>query len=500
MTTVPEIGKHSEAARATSARSDMTPRATMPLLEMSRARRKLSELDGPAGLPLVGNVFGIDVERIHLQLEHWARLYGPLYRLNVAGRQVMVVADAKISEQLLRARPKSLRRVGPLERVFVEMGTAGVFSAEGDAWRAQRRLAMQALSNRHLSTFFPTLQRVVLSLRERWGRHVASGESVDIDDDFMRFTVDVTTNLVFGTDLQTLDRGESELHGHLARVFPAFTRRILATLPYWRWVRLPADLALDRSLSAVRKVQEGLVGNARERLAARPPDTEPRDFIEAMLLARDDDGEPFSDEVVYGNMMTMLLAGEDTTAHTLAWAVHLLCDAPQVVARMRSEIDAVLGREPVPTSLESAQDLPYLDAVASETMRLRSVAPLLALEAIEDLVVGDVLVPKGTWIDIAMRAPAISPENFGEPDAFQPERWLEPRPGVAHVPGASLPFGSGPRICPGRTLALVEMRVVLATLLKSFDFERVGAPSDVREHFAFTMAPRGLRVKLRPRA
>ena len=222
MTTVPEIGKHREPARAASARSD----ATAPLLETSRARRKLSDLDGPAGLPLVGNAFGIDVERIHLQLEHWARLYGPLYRLNVVGRQIMVVADPKISEQLLRARPKSLRRIGSLERVFVEMGTAGVFSAEGDAWRAQRRLATQALSNRHLRTFFPTLQRVALSLRERWGRHAAGGESVDIDDDLMRFTVDVTTSLVFGTDLQTLDRGESELHGHLARVFPAFTSTV----------------------------------------------------------------------------------------------------------------------------------------------------------------------------------------------------------------------------------------------------------------------------------
>ena len=99
------------------------------------------------------------------------------------------------------------------------------------------------------------------------------------------------------------------------------------------------------------------------------------------------------------------------------------------------------------------------------------------------------------------RVPALDPDNFAEPLAFRPERWLPERPASqAHVSSASIPFGSGPRICPGRTLALLEMRVVLATLVRNFDLERVGAAEDVHEHFAFTVAPRGLRVRLLPRA
>jgi cytochrome P450/nitrite reductase/ring-hydroxylating ferredoxin subunit len=473
------------------------------LVDLSRAKRKLSDLPGPSGWPLFGNALQIDLPRVHQQLEDWSRQYGALYRVKIMGNQVLVISDPELAEAVLRARPKLFRRTGPLERVFAEMGTAGVFSAEGAAWRAQRRLAMQALSNRHLRTFFPTLRRVAERLRKRWAGAAAAGTTQDIDADLMRFTVDVTTSLVFSTDLNTLDGDDDAvLQRHLAPVFPAFARRLLGAIPYWRFIRLPQDRALDRALAEIRKVQEHLVAETRARLEAREPgDVEPRDFMEAMLLARDDEGNPFSDEVVYGNMMTMLLAGEDTTAHTLAWVVHHLCERPDVVARMRAEVDAALGQELTPPDFESAQDLPYLDAVANETMRLRPVAPFLGLEANEDVVVGDVLVPKGSWVDTLTRMPALDAANFADPEAFRPERWLDERPNSeAHVPGASMSFGSGPRICPGRSLALTEMRVVLATLVRNFDVERVGEVDAVREHFAFTMSPRGLQVRLRDRA
>ncbi len=472
-----------------------------PLLDLTRAKRTMADLPGPRGWPIFGNALQIDVPRVHRMLEDWARQYGKLYRVSVMSRSAIVISDAELTESLLRARPKLLRRTGAIELVFAEMGTAGVFSAEGDAWRAQRRLAMQALSNRHLRTFFPTLRRVAERLRGRWAAAAAAGTDVDIDDDLMRFTVDVTTSLVFSTDMDTLGSGDDVLQRQLSLIFPAFARRLLAAIPYWRFIRMPSDRALDRALAEIRTVQERLVSATHARLASRAAgDDEPRDFIEAMLLARDEDGQPFSDEVVYGNMMTMLLAGEDTTAHSLAWVVHYLCDHPQVVARMRSEVDAALGQDQTPGDFEKAQRMPYLDAVASETMRLSPVAPFMGLEANEDLVLDDVLVPKGTWIDLMTRIPALDEANFGEPAQFRPERWLEERPsGCPHVPGASIPFGSGPRICPGRSLALLEMRVVLATLVRNFEFERVGATEDVREYFAFTMSPRGLRVRLRER-
>jgi cytochrome P450 len=219
-----------------------------------------------------------------------------------------------------------------------------------------------------------------------------------------------------------------------------------------------------------------------------------------MLVAKDERGEAFSEKVILANAMTMLVAGEDTTAYTLAWAVHYLLESPGDVRTLRAELEAALREAPVPLSIELASGLPFAGAIANETMRLRPVAPTFFLEPTKDTVVGGVEVPVGTFLVLLLRAPAVNAAHFGEPQAFRPARWLDPAAtGGAHDPGAHQPFGSGPRICPGRSLALLEMKLVLATLYQSFDVERVGPAADVKEIFSFTMAPKGLRVRLRRR-
>jgi cytochrome P450 len=245
-------------------------------------------------------------------------------------------------------------------------------------------------------------------------------------------------------------------------------------------------------------VQEDLLVKARARLASKPETATPNDMLEAMLLARDEDGEPYSEEAVYGNMLTMLLAGEDTTAYGLAWAIHFLCDRPAVLQRMRREATERLGTGAVPESIEQAGPLPYIDAVAEETLRLKSPAPVLPLETVRDLVVGDVFVPKGTAVQVMTRAQALDPRHFDEPLEFRPERWLGETTGT-HQPKVNIPFGSGPRICAGRALALLEMRLVLTLLAQTFELERVGSGDDVQELTTFVLRPIGLHVKLRPR-
>jgi cytochrome P450 len=133
-------------------------------------------------------------------------------------------------------------------------------------------------------------------------------------------------------------------------------------------------------------------------------------------------------------------------------------------------------------------------------MRLRPVAPIVVvLDAKVETVVGDLLVPKGTRVSVLMRPAACHPDHFVEPHAFRPGRWLGETAG-AHDVSAHIPFGSGPRICPGRILAMLEMKLLLSMPYKKFDVERVGSAEAVREHFAFTMAPVGLKVRLRRRS
>jgi cytochrome P450 len=134
-------------------------------------------------------------------------------------------------------------------------------------------------------------------------------------------------------------------------------------------------------------------------------------------------------------------------------------------------------------------------------MRLRPVAPLFFFEPNRDVIIDNVAVPKGTWVCLLTRLPAVDERHYADASTFRPERWIGGgATRGAHEASVHMPFGSGPRICPGRALALLEMKIVLSMLFAAFDVERVGNAAAVQELFAFTMSPIGVRVRLRSRA
>src|SRR6202045_1645623 len=255
----------------------------------------------------------------------------------------------------VRQRPEAFTRDSFVAPVFSEMGIDGVFSAEGDAWRRQRRLAMGALAQRHLRGLYPKLQTVTTRLKKRWERSADAGAPLDVLDELKRFTADVTTLVTFGHAVNTVEQGDHVIQRKLELVFPAFNRRLLALFPTWRLVRFPRDRRLDRALAELRAWLRELGNAQRARPAAEPGRAEqPSNFLEAMVSARDDDGRPFSDDVIFGNLMTMLVAGEDTTANTLGWAVHQLCDSPESVMELRREADELLGTSDVAGDVDTA--------------------------------------------------------------------------------------------------------------------------------------------------
>jgi len=464
-------------------------------------KRTLDDLPGPRGLPFLGNIHQLDLTKLHLILERWAAQYGPVYLFKMGFARAVVLSDPKWCDQVLRARPETFTRDSGIAPVASEMGLDGVFSAEGDAWRPQRRLAMFALAQRHLRGLYPKLQTVTSRLKKRWERLADAGALLDVVEELKRFTVDVTTLVTFGHDLNTVEQGDDVIQRKLEIVLPEFNRRLFALFPTWKLVRLPRDRRLDRSLAELRAWLGELVVVERARLAAEPGRAEkPSNFLEALVSARDDEGRPFSDDVIFGNLMTMLLAGEDTTAYTLGWAVHHLCDCPEGVMELRRESDELLGTSDMAGDFETANKLAWAGAVANETMRLRPVVPIVViLEAKVETVVGDLHVPKGTRVAVLMRPAACDRDHFVEPQAFRPRRWLGETAG-AHDVSAHIPFGSGPRICPGRGLAVLQMKLFLSMLYRNFDVERVGGAEGVREHFAFTMSPVGLKLRLHRRS
>ena len=305
--------------------------------------------------------------------------------------------------------------------------------------------------------------------------------------------------IAFGYDANTVEQADHVIQRELEVVFPAISRRIFAIFRVWRYIQMPSDRRLNRALVKVCAWLNGLLTDARARLKAEPERAQrPSNFIEAMLVAVDESGKPFSDDVIMSNLITMLLAGEDTTAFTLAWTVHQLCDSPLWEAKLRSEADAVIVSANVAVDLDTANKLAVASAVANETMRLRPVAPFLSILSQRGHGAGGYSSFRREQRRCSpLRPPALDQTNFVDPFAFRPERWLEEVSGPQNV-STHIPFGSGPRMCPGRSLALLEMKTFLSMLYKNFDVERVGASTDVSELFGFTMSPAGLKVRLHP--
>ena len=463
---------------------------------------RFRDLPGPRGLPVLGNLLQLPLDRFHLVLEQWAERYGPIFRIRMGPHPLAVISDRDAGQQVLLQRPGGFRRTRALQAAAAEMRLNGVFAAEGGDWRRQRRVVVAALKLAHLRVFFPKLAVTVGRLQRRWERAADSGEPVDPCRDLMRLTVDITMQLAFGVDANTLETSGPVIQRHLDRVFPVLHRRVTAPFPYWRYFRLPSDRALDHALGELEGQVGEMVGAARERLAADPElRRSPTNFLEAILVALEDEDSGFSDGDIFANAGTLLLAGEDTTANTMAWMIHHFIEHPEHFARARSEVDEVVAPASAIETLDQTERLPFLDAFRDETMRLKPVAPIHMLEPLEDVEILGHVIPKGTQMVMLARRVATSDRHFGDGDRFDPERWLaDPETRTCpHDARAFVPFGGGPRLCPGRNLALLQIRAVIAMLCRNFDLEPAHSPGAVAEHLAFTMFPANLSVRLRRR-
>jgi cytochrome P450 len=451
----------------------------------------LSDCPGPRGLPLVGNLHQLDLTRLSRILESWADRYGPTYRFRMGRRSAFVVADVDALNTMLRERPDKYRRLSTIESVLAEMGIVGAFSAEGAEWRRLRRLAMQGLNADHLRRYFDTLARATDSLLVRWNRAADTSAVVDVQQDMMRYTVDVIASLSLGYDLNTLADDNDPLQARLREFFPMINRRVNAPFPYWQYLKLPADRRFERARAEIEATVLEIIKEARLRRLA--DDRPPANMLEAMLSPQQGVA-PFTDAEIAGNVITMLLAGQETTASTISWIVHCMIEHPAIQARMHEEAVRVLGEATAP-DFDTAGKLPYIDAVIRETMRVRPIAPVLFLESCDESVIANVRIPRATPIFALTMYYARRESHFADGGTFEPDRWL--RNGTTplskrHDTRAYLPFGTGPRYCPGHNLAVLEATMVIATAARNFVISPTPLAPPTTERFAFTLQPFGL--------
>lgn len=464
--------------------------------------RTIADLPGPKGHPYVGNALQLSGRQMHRQLTAWVRQFGPMFRLTVFGNPIVIIADGATANSVLRERPDGFRRSGGLKTIMNELHIGGVFTAEGDAWRKQRKLVMSGLNVEVIRNFFPTMVAMTERMLDRWKAMLAQGRPVDLRRDLKAMALDTIVGLAMGHDIDAVNHDGNPLQRDIDNMFQRLGQRTTASFPYWRHVRLPVDRAAERSSADIERSVLEFIRNTRARMEQqRHLQKKPANMLEAMIAASDDPESGFTDGELVENAVLSVIGGEDTTANSIAWMIHLLAQNPAAAAALTAEVDGVLGEGTLIREWEQMKQFTYLEAAHSETQRLRAVAPYIGLTSNADCVVADTFIPKNTAVIVATAGEGLDETRFPDNERFQPERWvLDGRPEREHDPSRKLyPFGSGPRLCPGRFLALTEIKMVVSMIMRNFELELDAGAPPPKELLNFFMAPSSVPVRLRLR-
>ena len=329
----------------------------------------------------------------------------------------------------------------------------GLIPADGDLWKRQHKLIMPGFHKKRVDAYATTMVRFTERMLDGW----QEGERRDIRGELNGLALEIVANTLFDIDIgqedsQTIRKAIRDVSEILVRDADNVIPR-----PDW-WPTAESR----RKRRAIEKIEDIIRRVHRERLA----DREDRgDLFSHMVFAEDEQGR-MSDEQLRDEAMTLIFAGHETTANSLMWTWYLLAKHPAQLARLREELDRELDGRTI--GVEDLPRLPYLERVVKESLRLLPAVWAYARQAQRDLVIEGYEIKKGQTITISHIAMGRNPLYYDDPEAFRPERWT--RDFERRLPrGAYTPFASGPRVCLGKQFAMMEMRMVLATLVQRVD-------------------------------
>ncbi|MBC5785613.1 cytochrome P450 [Ramlibacter sp. USB13] len=354
--------------------------------------------------------------------------------------------------------PKSPRLVAALQPLL----GGGLLIANGEAWVRQRRTLQAVYSQASVDMVFPHMLAACEAMLERW-RQLPQG-SHDLEPDLNHVAADVIFRTIFSQPIEGADaRKVFQAFQAYQAVAPALTLPALFGL---RWFTMPWHRRRSaRAAAQIRQLIEAMVRPRMEAMARgeRPEQT---DMLSVLLEARDPEtGAALAFDEVVDQVAVMFLAGHETTASALTWALHLLANAPDVQERAHAEVAARMGaRAP---RVDDLKELPLVWNVFREALRLFPPVGFLAREAAAACPMRDKQVPAGATVMVAPWLIQRHRELWQEPDAFDPDRYLRPD-GQEGLREAWLPFGLGPRACLGAAFALQEAALVLATVLRAY--------------------------------
>ncbi|MFO0679513.1 MAG: cytochrome P450 [Polyangiaceae bacterium] len=446
------------AVRLPPATSPTSAPRTMPPTFTSFAPPRAPLPPSPREMPVAGHV--------HLLRKFWRdpigsllwqwRTFGDVTTLRFGPQRVVFVQSAEGAHHVLVDAAKNYRKSDNYEGLRLFLGN-GLLTSEGDFWKRQRRLAQPAFHKSRIERLVDPMIRCTDDLVEGWA--LSEERSLDVHQEMMRLTFRIVGLTLFGTDL---DRDSGEI-GRALDVGLRFADDYVSSIVRVpTWIPTPANRNYLRALATVDRVVLGMIA------ARRKDTTERHDLMSLLMDAKDEDtGVGMSDTQLRDEVATLVLAGHETTANLLTFAVSLVAARPEIEMRLVDEVERVLG-DRAPTFADVAK-LELTRAIIDETLRLFPPAWVVERQANEEDVVSGYRIPKDTIVAVAPYVLHRHPSYWNNPEAFDPERFMGP-PDTSRPRYAYMPFGAGPRFCIGNSFALMEATLVLALLFRRARF------------------------------
>jgi cytochrome P450 len=356
------------------------------------------------------------------------------------------------------------------------VGDKSVITANGERHRRQRRLLMPSFHGESIGSYRDQIVRASQRELDQW----TSGQTLEVSSAAQRITLDVILAGIFGIDGELVPgSAEAELRRQVIRTLD-YSLHPLAKLAEVANMRSTEPVGLQKW--AMSKLDHAIFGLIRERRAAG---VKGADILSVLIATTDEDGVALTDKEIRDELVTLVLAGHETTANTLAWACERLVRNPEVYARLK---DAVRRETP-----DGTHDGAYVEATIHEVMRVRPVVPIIGRRVSVPWQLGDKTIPAGSRLLVSILLLQHRPDLYPNPFAFEPQRFV----GVRPTTNTWLPFGGGTRRCLGAALAMEELRIVLRDIVRRTDMEAVSAAPERPRHRNVTMIPAdGGRVRI----
>ncbi len=401
----------------------------------------------PGALPGLGHLLAY--RRDPLGFLMLAAAHGPVVTMKLGPLTAILLREPEDIERVLVGEHKRFIKDEMTRGISRVLGD-GLLTSEGESWLRHRRLLAPAFHRERVSTYGDAM----VEATDRFVHQLPLGTNLDLHAEMLRLTLEIVVRALFDSEVTGVARDVS----HAVEVLvDRYGSGLYTLLPFLEKLPTEANRSFEKALSTLDEVLLGIIRGRREK------PTGGSDLLSTLLAAQDEEGKGLSDREMRDELMTLFIAGHETTALALTYALMLVFQSPDTVKRLQNELDNVLG-DRLPKSSDVA-NLPFVRAVLLEAMRLYPPAWAIGRETREEFSVGGYVLPKGAQVWLAQWVNHRDPRYFPSPERFWPERWLD---GLAKsLPKfAYYPFGGGPRICIGQAFSMMEAELVLTTILR----------------------------------